>query len=76
MTRPLYKIAEEIRQTWPKMFFGAKPYWNAMQDLDQVSDNYGADTGESIVLYFLSNAATWRGADARRIKAELNALIK
>jgi hypothetical protein len=32
------------------------------------------DSAESIVAYFLSNAATWRGADARRIKAELKAL--
>lgn len=34
-----------------------------------------ADTFErSIVLYFLSNATTWRGDDARRIKAELKKL--
>ena len=28
-----------------------------------------------IVRYFLSNATTWRGEDARRIKAELKALL-
>ena len=34
------------------------------------------DDGGSIVLYFLSNATTWRGEDARRIKAELKSLLK
>ena len=70
-TRPLYQIASEIRRTWPKVYFGAKPYLEAMASLDKVTDNYGQDSGKSIVAYFLANAGTWRGEDAKRIKAEL-----
>ena len=32
---------------------------------------YGLDTAETIVIYFLSNATTWRGAVAREVKVEL-----
>jgi hypothetical protein len=69
--RPLYEIAREIRKTWPKVWFGAKPYLQAMGTLTSINDNYGLDSGKSVVLYFLANAQTWRGADARRIKKEL-----
>lgn len=58
------------------VYFGAKPYLDAMATLDKVSDNYGLDSGKSIVNYFLSNAATWRGDTAKRIKAELKAMVK
>lgn len=74
--RSLSAIAAEIRSVWPKPYFGAVPYLNAMASLDTVSDNYFYDSGESIVLYFLSNATYWRGADAKRIKAELKAMLK
>ena len=75
MTRPLYEIADDIRRNWSKPYFGAVPYIEAMGSLSSIKDNYGWDSGDSIVLYFLSNASTWRGEDARRIKAELRALI-
>ena len=39
-----------------------------------INDNYGVDSGKSIVLYFLSNASTWRGETAKRIKKELKSL--
>jgi hypothetical protein len=35
---------------------------------------YGYDTGKSVVLYFLSNATSWRGEVARRVKAELKSM--
>jgi hypothetical protein len=75
-SRPITAIAEEIKATWPKMNYAAKPYWEAMQTLNSVSDSYYADSGKSIILYFLSNASSWRGEDAKRIKAELRELIK
>lgn len=74
--RPLHQIANEIRKDWQKVYFGAVPYLQAMACLDKVTDNYGMDTGKSIVLYFLANAGTWRGETAKRIKAELKAIIK
>lgn len=75
-TRSLRDIATDIRRNWPKVYFGAVPYLAAMSSLDTIKDNYGADDGKSIVLYFLSNATTWRGEEAKRIKAELKALLK
>jgi len=73
--RPLYVIAQEIRNYWPNVYFGAVPYLNAMATMASVHSDYGCDSGESIVLYFLSNARAWKGAAARRIKAELKALV-
>ena len=74
--RPLYEIAREIRRTWKNVYFGAVPYLDAMSSLDKVTDRYIMDSGKSIVNYFLANAGTWRGDDARRIKPELKAMVK
>jgi len=74
--RSLSAIAREIRRDWKKPYFGAVPYLEAMRSLDSIHDRYGMDPGTEIVLYFLSNATTWRGEVARRIKAELKALVK
>lgn len=74
--RSLRIIASEIQLRWPTVHFGAVPYLEAMRTLDNVHDSYGVDSGRSIVLYFLSNATSWRGPDARRIKAELKELLK
>lgn len=76
--RPIYEIAAEINKIWSRqgrgVNYAAKPYLDCMQGLNKVSDTYGYDTGKSIVLYFLSNASSFRGADAKRLKAELRAL--
>jgi hypothetical protein len=70
--RPLNVIAREIKKDWnSKIYFGAKPYLDAMQCLDTMNDNYGYDSAKSIILYFLSNASTWRGDKAKEIKNEL-----
>jgi len=74
--RHLYTIARDIIANWPKPYFGAVPYIQAMEDLDSIEDSYFADSARSIVAYFLSNATTWRGPVARTIKAELNAMLK
>jgi hypothetical protein len=77
MTRPLHNIADEIANSWgSKMYFGAVPYVRAMRHVESITDQYGDSSAKEIVIYFLSNAATWRGDDARRIKAELKALVK
>lgn len=73
--RPLHVIAAEIRADWTKPYFGAVPYLDAMTVLDRMTEGYGMDDAQSIVLYFLSNASTWRGETARRIKAELKAMV-
>lgn len=73
--RPLHEIAREITRVWTPVYFGAVPYLQAMRQLDTIADSYGADDARGIVLYFLSNAQTWRGPDARRIKAELKSIL-
>lgn len=73
--RSISAIAREIKTDWKKPYFGAVPYLNAMSSLDTIKDNYYLDSGESIVMYFLSNAHTWRGANAKRIKAELKDIL-
>jgi hypothetical protein len=73
--RTLREIASEISKDWHKPYFGAVPYLQAMQSLQGINDAYGYDSGKSIVLYFLSNATSWRGDNARRIKAELKGML-
>jgi hypothetical protein len=75
-TRPIYTIANEIGLDWKNPYFGAVPYLRAMHSLRNVTDAYGYDDGRSIIMYFLANANTWRGETARRVKAELKALLK
>lgn len=73
--RPLHVIAQEISADWKRPYFGAVPYLSAMSELDSVEGMYYEDSAASIVRYFLANAGTWRGEDARRIKAELKAML-
>jgi hypothetical protein len=75
-TRSLSVIAAEIQADWKNPYFGCVPYLQAMYALDRMSDMYGVESAKSIVLYFLTNATTWRGDTARRVKAELNAMLK
>ena len=74
--RTLSTIAREIAQDWRKPYFGAVPYLQAMSTLTDMSQSYGYDDAESIVRYFLSNATSWRGDTARRIKAELKEMLR
>lgn len=76
--RTFAEIAREIKQTWKNVYFGAKPYLQAMATIDSSDKNvpYMLETAEDIVIYFLANATYWRGEDAKRIKAELKSMIK
>ena len=76
MSRPIHEIAAEIVADWsPNIWFGAEPYVRAMLELDSIDDNYDEDSARTVVSYFLGNAKTWRGETARRVKAELRALL-
>lgn len=74
-TRPLSEIAREITADWKKVNYAAQPYLDAMRELNSVSDSYGSDSGDGIVRRFLINAGGWRGETARRVKAELKAMV-
>jgi hypothetical protein len=73
--RPLSEIAADIRQHWANPYFGAVPYIEALSMLDRITDPYFSEYGSDMVHYFLSNASTWRGEDAKRIKNELKVMV-
>ena len=74
--RELSIIAQEILEDWKNPYFGAVPYIEAMETMRTIDEPYFADSGSSIVAYFLANANSWRGEKARQIKKELNAMLK
>ena len=69
--RSLKEIAEEIIRDWNPPSYSAQPYLDAMLTMDSIDDMYGADTGTSIVAYFICYAHSWRGPTASRVKKEL-----
>jgi|TARA_R110000822_G_scaffold28203_6_gene83991 hypothetical protein len=75
MSRSLNTISHEILTYWTKPYFGAVPYLNAMRELNSINDNYYDDTARTIVMYFLANASTFRGIEAKRIKLELKSML-
>lgn len=75
--RKIHEIASEIENSWTNVNYAARPYLDAMHEVSDLSDKYFHDDARSVVLYFLANAAvTWRGDDAKRIKAELKEMLK
>jgi hypothetical protein len=72
--RSIRSIALDIRREWIKVNYAAKPYLDAMMELNSINDKYGFDNARSIILYFLSNASSFRGERAKALKAELKAL--
>lgn len=81
-TRSLKVIADEIYSLQGtklglsgSALLYAAPYLEAMSQLDKITDSYYLNSADSIVRYFLSNVSTWRGDAARRIKAELKAML-
>jgi hypothetical protein len=69
-------VWDDHRKQGKTVYFGAKPYLDAMSSLQHIDDNYGADTGTSIVAYFLSNAAQWKGDVAKAVKNELKRRLR
>lgn len=74
--RTLSEIAQEIKRDWKQVNYAAKPYLWAMGSFNTIDDTFGLDSARSVVLYFLSNASSWRGDVAKRVKAELKAHLK
>jgi len=78
--RPISEIAHDVEAEWGKqksgVYFGARPYLNAMFQLGTCRDNFYADGGDEVVRYFLANATTFRGERAKVLKGELKAHLK
>jgi len=76
MQRSISSIAYDIKRVWAKPYFGAKPYLDAMTQLNNINDKYFHDDAKSVIMYFLANASTFRGNDAKVLKAELKEMLK
>ena len=74
--RTINAIAIDIYSDWSNIYFGAKPYLEAMMALNDINDSFYFDSAKSIIRYFLANAGSWRGEKAREIKKELKELLK
>lgn len=73
---PLHEIARLIRLHWPKVHYSAAPYIDAMGCLTSINDNYGLDSGRSIVVYGLGNMSQFKGEVAKLLKNELRRRLK
>lgn len=76
--RTFAEIIQEIRTLWPKPYFGAVPYLDALGTINSSEPDamYGFETARDIVPYLLCNMQTFRGPDAKRIKSELKSMIQ
>ena len=70
------EIAHAIAKDWTNISPYAADYLNAMKEIRSVEDNYYADSAKSVILYFLANAGSYRGDNARSYKALLKAMVK
>jgi hypothetical protein len=68
-------LASICSRTWPKIYFGAVPYLQAMRTMSSFKEDYGADDGKEIAIYFLANAGTWKGDVAKAVKARIKELV-
>ncbi len=70
------EIAHAIAKDWTNVSPYAADYLNAMKEIRSVEDNYYADSAKSVIMYFLANASSYRGDNARAYKALLKEMIK
>jgi hypothetical protein len=70
------EIAHAIAKDWTNVSPYAADYLNAMKEIRSVNDNYYADSAKSVILYFLANASSYRGENARSYKALLKDMVK
>lgn len=77
--RPLHVIGMELLGHLRKLpeshmgYWAGIPYSRPLIYLQDTNDVYGADSADSIIRYALGNLSSWRGEDAKRIRAELKA---
>lgn len=74
--RKLSDIAQNIEASWPNVNYAARPYLDAMYQLEDINDLYGMDTAGGIVRRFLANASSFKGEAAKTLKTELKELLK
>ena len=60
---PLHKIVVLMQACDPVHFSRFAPYYTPFRAMDTAADQYGADSGSSVVLYALGNWSTCRSKD-------------
>jgi hypothetical protein len=70
------QVVAAIRADWTKPYFGAVPYLEALECLDSWTDRYGCEDATFLAAYLLSNLRTYRGANAKAVRATLKAVTK
>lgn len=70
------EIALAISKDWKTINPYAKEYLDAMLTIEDINGNYIYDSAKSVVMYFLANAGTYRGENAKSYKALLKEMIK
>ena len=78
--RPISAIAQDISNEWSKaksgINYAAKPYLVRLRTIESINDTVMFETARSVILYFLSNASTFRGGNAKVLKLELKEHLK
>jgi hypothetical protein len=83
-TKTFSEIAQFIATDWKKRQPLHDHYLRHLQSLHftkTINENgrhnmYGADTAQAVVLYFLCNASTYRGPNAKMVKNELKKRLR
>lgn len=77
--RPLYEFAQDIVSDYADRGKSvpecARAYVDPMSYLNQITDKFGYDDGDTVVIYALSNLTGWRGETAKRVKRELKQIL-
>ena len=74
----LPQLGRYIRRFWPKPYFGAAPYIDALCDCPTGADmntRIGLEEPSSVLRYFLVNAQHWRGPYAKAAKDLIKKLL-
>lgn len=72
-----FQISDVIYEDWgSKISPRALPYLEAMANLDNLNEMYGADSASDVITYFLANSEEWKGETARAVKKALEKMLK
>ncbi len=67
----LYRVARKMREASPNTWAAYAPYFVPLAQMDTADEEYGADSGLSVVLYAIGNWAGARGKLAAWCRAML-----
>lgn len=73
--RTIKAIVADISSEWGEKVhtvgYAAKPYLDALSNVETTGETYGAENGEHLLRYLLSNLTQFKGQRARELKEEL-----